>query len=65
MEESRRRDQCIERRGYLDASYFYSVSEYEKALDRARWLSGPKAKSFFEVIWTEGAPAWRSFPPTG
>jgi hypothetical protein len=57
MEGIRRDDQCIERRGFMDASYFYSVSEYEHAMDRARCLSSPKARSFHGVIWTEGAPA--------
>jgi hypothetical protein len=57
MEETRRDDQCIERRGLVDSQYFYSIPEYEKAMDWARCLSGPKARSFFEVIWTEDAPA--------
>lgn len=55
MEEIRRNDQCIERR--VDASSFYSVSEYEDAMGWAQRLSNSKAKSFHGVIWTEGAPA--------
>lgn len=57
MEEIKRDDQCIERRGVLDTSYFYSVPEYEKAMEWGRCLSGPRARSFFEVVWTEGALA--------
>jgi hypothetical protein len=56
MEEAKRNDQCIERRGFMDTSYFYSVSEYEEDMGWARCLSSPRARSFHEVIWTEGAP---------
>jgi hypothetical protein len=56
MKETRRDDQCIELDRGL-GSRFFSVAEYEKGKVRALHLSSPKARSFHEVIWTEGAPA--------
>jgi hypothetical protein len=57
MDETRRDDQCIERRDLLDGAYYYSVAEYREGLRAGSRLSSSKARAFHGVIWTEGAPA--------
>src|SRR5690348_13170784 len=54
--DDRRPDQCIERRGFSDCSYFYSVGEYEDAMRRAWHFTSPRAKAFHGLIWTTDGP---------
>jgi hypothetical protein len=56
MDETRRHDQCIERR-VSDSIYYYSVAEFRAGQRAGRRLSSSKARAFHGVIWTEGAPA--------
>jgi hypothetical protein len=56
VNEPRRDDRCIERRSIIDSAHFYSVQEYEEGLAQGKSLSSSRARSFHEVIWTEGAP---------
>ncbi len=60
---------CVEVRGLLGHVRHFSVTEYERALAKARTCAYPKALSFFELIWTVGAPAvqgltcdWQEIP---
>jgi len=48
---------CIEVRSLLGNVRRFSVTEYEAALQKARTCAYPKALSFFELMWTVGAPA--------
>jgi hypothetical protein len=56
MDETRRDDQCIERR-FSDSIYYYSVAEYREGQRAGSGLSSSKARAFHGLIWTEGAPA--------
>ena len=57
MNEQKLPHQCIEfHNRFSRTTKYFSVDRYARRMAFARHLRGPKAISFFEVRWTQGAP---------